>query len=214
MKGLIPIVFFVLAGIPLFGNTSDTTVTSFEIYLRRQSPDSPLGFNTCNIDRSHIYDLVIDKIGRKIDSKNFQSIHKPLVIMKFHDVSGRTRHNKTEVAEAVKQSMKGHQYNYFIKIYGHLDIDKPLTRNQTATFTLKVYVFDSAGNLVAKSKSRSRDKNLAAFQQNINAENYPLNEQEFFELVTDAADTIDLGKLPPAEHTPPVISASLLPLVK
>jgi hypothetical protein len=195
MKGIGACVFFLFCGLTLFGNPADTTVTSFEIYLYRKSSDNPIGFNTCSIDRSHIYNLVMEKISGKVDTKNFLSVHKPLVLMKFHDVIGKERHSKNQIANDVMQSMKGHQYKYFIKIYGNLDIDTPLNQFQKATFTLKVYVFDSAGNLVAKSKSRSREKNLASIHNtkaNVE-ENYPVSEQEFFELVTDAANTIEIS---------------------
>jgi hypothetical protein len=191
MKVLITAVllFFCL---PLFANPSDTTVTSFEIYLKRKSSDNPLGFNTCNIDRLRIYNLVMEKISKKIDSKNFRSVHNPYVLMRFHDVTGKQHHNKNQITSDVKQSMKGHQYAYFVKIYGNLDIDSQLNQFQKATFTLKVYVFDADGKLIAKSKSKSREKNLTLHNYS-DEENYPVNENEFFELVTDAASTLDLS---------------------
>ena len=193
MKGSVWVVIFVLIGLPLYANTSDTTVTSFEIYLKRRSADNPLGFNTCSIDRMRIYSVVMEKIGRKIQRKNFQSIHNPLVLMKFHDVNKKQSHSRSQIASGVKESMQGHHYSYFIKIYGHLDIDTPLNQFQKATFTLKVYIFDAQGNLIRKSKSKSRDRHLEILATSPNEENYPLNEQEFFELVTDAADTIEIG---------------------
>lgn len=194
MKGLVCVLIFLMTGIPLYGNSSDTTVTSFEIYLKRRSPDNPLGFNTCSIDRMHIYQLVMKKIGGKIKTENFHSIHNPLVLMKFHDVTKKQKHNIGDIASGVKASMDGHRYKYFIKIFGHLDIDSPLNQFQKATFTLKVYIFDAEGNLIKKSKSKSRDRHLEEFTQTTQGEeHYPLNEQEFFELVTDAADTIEIG---------------------
>jgi hypothetical protein len=198
MKGFVASVVLVLSALSLFGkingNPSDTTVTSFEIYLKRKSSDNPFGFNTCSIDRMHIYNLVMEKIGRKIQTKNFLSVHKPLVLMKFHDVTGRAHHNKNHIFNDAMVSMKGHEYKYYIKIYGNLDIGSALNQFHKATFTLRVYVFDGNGNLVGKSKSRSRERNLAAFQHiNDSQENYPVNEQEFFDLVTDAADTIEIS---------------------
>jgi len=195
MKDLVCAVVFLLTGFPVFGNVSDTTVTSFEIYLKRRSADSPLGFNTCSIDRMHIYNLVMEKIGRKIQSKNFHSIHNPLVLMRFHDVTKKQHHSKPDVANGVRESMEGHQYNYFVKIYGHLDMDTPLNQFQKATFTLKVYVFDAHGNLIGKSRSKSKERyfNVVPASAVANEETYPLNEQEFFELVTDAADTIEIS---------------------
>jgi hypothetical protein len=193
MKGL-AFAFFLLSGLASFGNPSDTTVTSFEIYLKRKSADKPIGFNTCDIDRLRIYNLVMNQISNKIHTKNFRSVHNPLVLMKFHDVSGRENHKISHIANDVRQSMKGHQYGYYIKIYGHLDIDGSVNQFQKATFTLKVYVFDAQGNLVGKSKSKSRERNLSAFHKpNGPEENYPVNEQQFFELVTDAATTLEIS---------------------
>jgi hypothetical protein len=193
MKVLFSVVFLIFCGLPLFGNPSDTTVTSFEIYLKRKSSDNPLGFNTCNIDRQHIYNLVMEKISKKVDSKNFRSAHNPFVLMKFHDVTGKQHHNMKTISNDVRQAMKGHEYAYFIKIYGHLDIDSQLNKFQKATFTLKVYIFDAQGNLVAKSKSKSREKNINVIQHYAGEQSYPVNESEFFELVTDAASTLEIS---------------------
>jgi hypothetical protein len=133
----------------------------------------------------------MQKIRTKFETENFHSIHNPLVLMKFNDVTGRENHSRSQAENDARQSMKGHQYSYFIKIYGHLDLDGPINQYQKATFTLKVYVFDSKGNLIGKSKSRSYDK-VKTFDRSATVENYPLNEQEFFELVTDAANTLEI----------------------
>jgi hypothetical protein len=201
MKGLVAFGFLLFCGSTLFGNkltlpgnASDTTVTSFEIYLKRKSSDNPVGFNTCNIDRLHIYNIVMERLSGKFETRNFLSVHKPLVLMKFHDVTGKAHHNKNHIADDVAKSMKGHQYNYFIKIYGNLDVPTAHNQFQKATFTLRVYIFDENGTLIAKSKSKSREGNLAAFQNSPNQEeNYPVNEEEFFELVSDAASTLEIS---------------------
>jgi hypothetical protein len=189
MKGVI-LLGVLLMSLNLFGNSSDTTVTSFEIHLKRKS-DNPLGFNTCSIDRQYIYNLVVEKLQKKIKIENLKSLHQPFVLMKFVDVCGKDNH-KSQISETDKKSLSNMKYNYFIKICGSLDIDRPMNQYSAATFKLKVYVFDAAGNLITKSKSRSRE-NLAVVKQTNDSEGYPLNENEFFDLVNEAADSIEIS---------------------
>jgi hypothetical protein len=190
MKGIV-LFFLVLSNIALFGNPADTTVTSFEIHLKRKSADDPLGFNTCNIDRNQIYNLVIERLQRKLETQAFTSLHNPQVLMKFHDVSGGvSREDRKQVSKADLVALKKRNYNYFVKVFGNLDIDCPLGQYQKATFKLKVYIFDAEGNLVHKYKAKSHDNNTGVYKA-AEVENYPLSEQEFIELVTRAADTLD-----------------------
>jgi hypothetical protein len=193
MKGVIIITVLLLLSFILSAHpTTDTTVTSFEIHLKRKS-EKPLGFNTCDIDRAYIYNLVIGKLQKKIDSKNFQSLHNPMVVMKFVDVCGKSDRHPNQISTSDKQLLSKFNHDYFIKICGNLDIDQSINRQATASFKLKVYVFDAQGNLVAKSKSKSRDKNLLEMRKGSSEEGYPLNEQEFFDLVTEAANSLDLS---------------------
>jgi hypothetical protein len=191
MKGVIITTILLLLGFILSANPTDTTVTSFEIHLKRKA-DNPLGFNTCNIDREYIYNLVIEKLQKKLNSKNFHSLHNPLVLMKFVDVCGKDDRHPNQVSENDKQLLNKFKYEYFIRICGDLDIDKALNNNATANFKLKVYVFDVNGNLIAKSKSKSREKHLLQLTKS-DSENYPLNETEFFDLVNEAADSLNFG---------------------
>jgi hypothetical protein len=193
MKGFIAIVFFLLSASTLLGNPSDTTVTSFEIYLKRKSSDNSFGFNTCSIDRQQIYNVVMERIGKKIKAKNILSLHQPFVLMKFHDVTGRAHHNINHITNDAAQAMAGHQYKYFIKVYGNLNVNHAARLSRKATFTLRVYVFDAEGNMIGKSRSTSRERNLTFHKTSNEEENYPVNEQEFFELVTDAADTLEIS---------------------
>jgi hypothetical protein len=189
MKGVI-LGGLLLLSLACLGNSGDTTVTSFEIHLKRKA-DNPLGFNTCNIDRQFIYNLVLEKLQKKIRMENTRSIHRPYVLMKFVDVCGRGGRQK-EITEADRQMLNQFDYTYFIKICGSLDIDRTLDRHAAATFKLRVYVFDADGNMVAKSKSRSHDNNLVEIDSTT-AENYPLNENEFLNLVTKAADSLEIS---------------------
>jgi hypothetical protein len=189
MKGFV-LIFLLLSNLVAFGDSSDTTVTSFEIHLKRKSADDPLGFNTCNIDRMRIYNLVMQKIQQKLETQIFTSIHNPMVVMKFHDVSGKvSREDRKEISKEDKKALKNHSYNYFVKVFGNLDIDSPLNRYQKATFVLKVYIFDAQGKLVHKCRSKSQDKYVGVYKAP-EVENYPLNEQEFFDLVNHAADSL------------------------
>jgi hypothetical protein len=193
MKGVIITTILLLLSFILSANPVDSTVTSFEIHLKRKA-DNPLGFNTCNIDRAYIYNLVIEKLQKKLNSKNFHSLHNPLVLMKFVDVCGKDDRHANQVSDDDKQLLNKFEYEYFIRICGELDIDKTLNHNASANFKLKVYVFDAKGNLIAKSKSKSREKNLLQFTRTSEeAENYPVNEQEFFQLVNEAADSLNFG---------------------
>ena len=189
MKGAI-LAGLIFLSLGSFGNSSDTTVTSFEIHLKRKA-DNPLGFNTCNIDREYIYKVVLEKLQKKINIENARSIHRPYVIMKFVDVCGRGSHQK-QITDADRKMLNQFQYTYFIKICGSLDIDQTIDRHAAATFKLKVYVFDASGNLIAKSKSRSRENNLNEVRSD-SPENYPLNETEFLDLVTEAADSLEIS---------------------
>jgi hypothetical protein len=113
------------------------------------------------------------------------------VLMKFVDVCGRGSHQNT-ITEADQQILNHFQYTYFIKICGSLDIDRTIDRHAAATFKLKVYVFDATGKLIAKSKSRSRENNLIEVDSS-DTENYPLNENEFLDLVNEAADSLEIS---------------------
>jgi hypothetical protein len=191
MKGIV-LIFLALSNIALFGNPSDTTVTTFEIHLKRKSADDPLGFNTCNIDRNRIYNVVIERLQHKLETQAFTSLHNPQVLMKFHDVSGKvSREDRKQVSKTDLQALKKRNYNYFVKVFGNLDIDCPLYQYQKATFVLKVYIFDANGKLVHKYKAKSRDNNVGVYKA-AEVENYPLSEQEFIDLVTRAADTLDV----------------------
>lgn len=197
MKSVVAIILMVLTGMQLLANpSSDSTAISFEIYLNRKA-DNPLGFNTCNIDRVQIFNLVMQQIREKIETQNFYSVSDPKVVMKFDEyVSTKESHDRNQFTKIDKQSLEGHQYNYFIKICGNLDIDSPLNQFQKATFKLKVYVFDGEGNLIAKSKSKATDNDLSYLKNSKSddtEETYPLNEQEFFSLVTDAATSLDIS---------------------
>jgi hypothetical protein len=169
--------------------STDTTGTTFEIHLKRKS-DNPLGFNTNSIDRKKIYEAVIKQLGNKIHSPNFYSLQNPDVVMKFQEyVSTKTSRGELSLTE--KRALNQHHFNYFVKIFGYLDIDSPLNQFQKATFTLRVYVFDASGNLIAKSRARSiyRDSDIINTQQLA----HPVNENEFLELVADAATSLELG---------------------
>lgn len=191
MKGVIVTTIMLLLGFILSASPIDTTVTSFEIHLKRKA-DNPLGFNTCNIDRAYIYNLVIERLQSKLKSKNFHSLHNPMVLMKFVDVCGKEMRQPGQISASDKLLLEKFQYEYFIRICGDLDIDKALNQHATAVFRLKVYVFDANGKLVAKSRSKSREKNLPLLNEPAE-ENYPLNEQEFFDLVNEAANSLQFG---------------------
>jgi hypothetical protein len=191
MKGIV-LSLLMLSNLLVFGVSSDTTVTSFEIHLKRISADSPLGFNTCSIDRDRIYNFVMEKVKEKLASENLTSLYNPQVTMKFHDVTGKVkRRDQKSILPEEEKSLKNRTYNYFVKVYGNLDIDSPLNQYQKATFDLKVFIFDRDGNLVHKCKSRSRDRNVGTYGK-AEIENNPITEQEFFELVNLAAQTLKL----------------------
>jgi hypothetical protein len=189
MKGFL-IAVMLLTGITGFANTPDTTVTSFEIHLKRKSSDNSLGFNTCTVDRLKLYNTVMQQIKGKISAEQFSSLHQPLVLLKFQEYISEKGQHPDEISYAEAQSLKGHKYNYFVKIYGNLKASTPLNPFEKASFTLKVCVFDSNGRLIAKGRSKSRGKDIAALTTN---EDATMSEQQFLELVTDAATELNLS---------------------
>ena len=193
MKGC---VYFLIAFFSVqfaFANISDTTATTFEIHLKRRS-DQPLGFNTCNIDRMKIYDVVLKKLSAKINLLNIYSVHDPKVVMKFEEYVTSRASSKGYLSLVEQRMLEQHHFNYFIKIHGYLDIDSPLNQFQKATFTLRVYIFDSTGNLISKSRSRSvhRDAAILGSETVPGEEDYAVNEDEFFRMVTSAASSIEI----------------------
>jgi hypothetical protein len=191
MKGIV-LILLLLSNLVLFGNPADTTITSFEIRLKRKSVDDPLGFNTCTVDRTKIYNVVMQKIQRQLESHDMASLHNPQVVMKFHDVSGKSKKkNEKELSKEEFKSLKNYQYNYFVKVYGNLDIDSPMNQYQKATFNLKVYIFDSEGKLVHKCRSQSRDHRVGIYRK-AELDNNPITEQEFLQLVTKATDSLEI----------------------
>lgn len=182
-----------LTGITGFANTGDTTVTSFEILLKRKSNDYALGFNTSTIDRLKLYNTVMKQIRSKLSAEEFCSLHDPLVLLKFNEYTNEKPTHADEISYAEEQSLKEHKYNYFVKIYGHLNPNSPLNPFQKTTFTLKVCVFDVNGKLIAKGRAKSTDKSIQVISKTAEEGNSAITEQQFLELVTDAASHLNLN---------------------
>jgi hypothetical protein len=196
VKPSLLLIFFLIT-YTLSGQSSDanTGISSFEIQLNRPSPNRNLGFNTSSIDRHEIYQLVTAEIRNKIHTKDIQSLHSPEVEIKFDEyISNSGRHRLNEISEAEIQSLQQGGFNYFIKIFGSLDMDGSLNQNPSATFILKVFIFDMEGNLLFKTKSRSKNTNFAVAKNTHTPKNtHPINEQDFVELVKEAASTLEIS---------------------
>jgi|GEM_PF-6657561 len=193
MKGfLVGIALFI--GIQTYGSTPDTTVTSFEIHFKRKSSDGSLAFNTTNIDRQALYNTVIRQLQKKLSAEQFHSLHQPLVLLKFDEyVKEKDSCHPDEISFGEERSLKGHQYNYFVKIYGEFNSRTPLDPFHKEIFILKVCVFDANGKLIAKGRSRSCGKDINPFP---NAENTGgqtmITEADFLEIVSDAVNSLHL----------------------
>jgi hypothetical protein len=179
MKGFLTGAMLLMA-IQLFANTSDTTVTSFEIHLKRKSADASIGFNTTSIDRKKLYNSVIQNIKDKISAEAFCSLHDPLVLLKFNEYTTGKGH-PDEISFGEERSLREHKYNYFVKIYGQLN---------KSTFTMKVCVFDAQGRLIAKGKSKASGRGFEDLQsEQVDG----ISEQDFFNLVSDAASNLEIS---------------------
>ena len=180
-----------LAGIQVNANIQDTTVTSFEIHLKRKSSDETIGFNTTAIDRNKLYNTVIQQLQGKLSAEAFCSLYQPMVVLKFNEYTEKGRYDEISFGE--ERSLKSHRYNYFVKIYGQLNACTPLDPFHKATFTLKVCVFDAQGRLVAKGKSKASGKNLQELTKVQPADpDHPMTEEDFIGLVRDAATTLQI----------------------
>lgn len=191
MKGLVLILVFSLVFFgQTFGNAADTTVTSFEIRLKRNQ--DPFGFNTCNIDRAHIYELVTDLLSEKFSGSSFKSIHDPYVLLKFTDVDKAGKSNRV-MSTQEKKLLKTEKYSHFVKIFGDFDIDKPFNQYYLARLSLTVYIFDSEGKLIKKSKARSKEKYFPHAERTMGDVPTSINESQFFDLVDEAAHQLEIA---------------------
>lgn len=186
MKGFL-IGVMLLAGIPVFANSPDTTVTSFEIHFKKKSSDYSLGFNSCSLDRLKLYNSVMQKIQKKMEVKNLRSLQQPLVTIKFHEYSDEKDGDQKVLSSFEKQAIAGH--NYYLKVCGHLNPSTPLNPFRKATFTLKVFVFDSKGNLIASSKGKSDAKDISDFYKTTDKQ---ISEEQFISFVSEAANKLNL----------------------
>lgn len=178
MKGLL-IGVMLLTGIQVFANTGDTTVTSFEIHLKRKATGEAGAFNTTSIDRLKLYNTVLAQLKDQLSAEAFCSLHEPLVLLKYQEYITEKGHTD-EISFSEERSLKTHRYNYFVKIYGQLN---------KSTFTLKVCVFDAQGRLVAKGKSKSTGKDSQELSE---GDFSGMTEQAFLNIVTDAASGLNL----------------------
>lgn len=175
-----------LTGIQAFSETSDTTVTSFEIRFKRKPSDETIGFNTTSFDRLKLYESVISQLRQKLSAEAFYSLHQPQVLLHFDEyLSGNSSHID-EISFGEERSLKGHQYNYFVKIHGHFN-GSTLSPFHKRTFTLRICVFDAQGRLIAKGRARS-----ALNDATNNGGDNTLSEDEFIELVSAAAGNVQL----------------------
>jgi hypothetical protein len=179
MKGILAGVML-LTAIQLFATEKDTTVTSFEIHLKRKSTDESIGFNTTSIDRHKLYNAVINNIKDKISAEAFCSLHEPLVLLKYNEYSNEKGH-PDEISFGEERSLKEHKYTYFVKIYGQLN---------KSTFVMKVCVFDAQGRLVAKGKSKAYGKGLSELTSDGST---GISEQDFLDLVSDASSNLEIS---------------------
>lgn len=188
MKTVFICAMLLMAGIPVFPNTPDTTATSFEIHLKKRSSEYSLAFNSCSIDRSKLYNSVMQKIQRKVTVNHLRSLQQPLVTLKFHEYATEKEPNLKTLSDFEKVALSGHNYDHYIKVCGHLNPSTPLNPFRKATFTLKVYVFDSKGNLIASSKGKSSAKTLNDFFR----PGEQISEEQFISFVSEAANNIHL----------------------
>jgi hypothetical protein len=194
MKGFL-VGVVLLMGIQANAVTPDTTVTSFEIHFKRKSSDESLAFNTSSIDRQALYNTVVRQLRKKLSAEQFQSLHQPLVLLKFNEyINEKAGCRPDEITFGEERSLKGHQYNYFVKIYGEFNTRTPLDPFHQEVFTLRVCVFDAQGRLIAKGKSRSSGKDVNPYPhaENDDAQTTKITEAKFFELVSDAVDHLHL----------------------
>jgi len=194
MKGvLVGIVLFM--GIQAYAIVPDTTVTSFEIHFKRKSSDEALAFNTTLIDRQVLYTRVIRLLKNKLSAGQFKSLHDPQVLLKFDEYTTEHRScHPDEITFGEERSLKQHQYNYFVKIYGQLSMSTPFDPFHKEVFTLRVCVFDAQGKLVAKGKSRSTVRDIRPFPnaETREAQAVSITEKDFVDLVTDALTNLHL----------------------
>jgi hypothetical protein len=180
MKGFL-IGVMLLTGTQLFANKRDTTVTSFEIHLKRKSADNSIAFNTTSIDRLKLYNTVMLKIKNQISAEAFCSLHQPMVLLKFNEYTSE-KGRADEISFGEQRSLKTHKYNYFVKVSGYLN---------KSNFTMRVCVFDARGRLIAKGRSKATGKSMEDLQ--VDPSDTGLTEQAFLELVTSAASSIHLS---------------------
>jgi hypothetical protein len=188
MKRLFLCGMLLLAGLPTIYANPDTTVTSFEIHLKRRSADYSLGFNTSSIDRLKIYNAVMQQIQDKLATNQIMSLHQPYVLLKFHEYLSDKESSLNHISPSEQSELDRHAHNYFIKVSGHLNTSTPLNPFAKSTFVLKVYVFDSTGKLIAKCKSRSGEKDLNRTDDSAEA----ITESAFLQMVSDAAMNLRL----------------------
>ncbi|MBT1702131.1 hypothetical protein [Chryseosolibacter indicus] len=167
-------------------------ITSFEIKLDRKSPYKNLGFNTTNIDRHYIYNVVVEAIKRGLHANDMKSMHSPEVVLMFDDyVNHQKREKRNTMSGSDLKILKNGNFDYFIKIFGKLNMNKASQNN--AIFKLNVYVFDGEGSLISKTKSKARSK-VIPFEESetLTEVDYPITENDFIQLVKKAATTLEI----------------------
>lgn len=194
MKGLL---LLILSSIVISAIAQDVTtlsgITSFEIKLDRRSPSKNLGFNTTNIDRHHIYSVVADVIKNELHAGELQSIHSPEVVLMFDEyINQKKRLKRNAMSSAEISWLQNGKYNYFVKIFGNLDVNNAI-KSPSASFSLKVYIFNQDGMLISKTKSRSTSKLYTLTDNEMLTEaDYPITEGDFIQLVKEAATTLEI----------------------